>query len=139
MYERSDPNSNSLLLHPCASFDKLALVRLWSHEALRVFGDRLIDQRDRDWFSRHLEQMCLAHFNVKAYDAFRHLDTAGKKAIDTNDLRSLFYGAYMGPEDALDKPYEEVQDLAALQARMEQYLTDFNAQVRGSQQLRDSS
>jgi dynein heavy chain len=62
--------------------------------------------------------------------AFRHLDAGGKKAIDTGDLRNLFFGDYMGPEDANDRPYEEVQDLGLLSARMEQYLADFNAQSR---------
>jgi dynein heavy chain, axonemal len=57
-----------LMVRPKESFDKLALVRLWAHEALRVFGDRLIDGKDRDWFTRKLEQMCIQHFNVKFYD-----------------------------------------------------------------------
>lgn len=95
-----------------------------------MFGDRLIDNKDRDWFTKHLESMASVHFSVKLYDAFKHLDNGGKKAIETADLRNLFYGDYMGPEDAAERPYEEVQDLSALSARMEQYLTDFNAQSR---------
>ena len=119
-----------LMVKPKDGFDKLALVRLWSHEALRVFGDRLVDDKDRDWFTSHLESMCTQHFQVRFYDAFKHLDHTDKKSIGTKDLRNLFYGDYMGPEDAAEKPYEEVPDLGALSSRIEQYLADFNAQSR---------
>jgi len=118
------------MVKPKDSFDKLALVRLWCHEALRVFGDRLVDDQDRDWFTRHLESMCAQHFGTRLYDAFKHLDQSDVKAISTKDLRNMFYGDYMGPEDAADKPYEEVADLGALSTRIEQYLADFNGQSR---------
>ena len=38
-------------------FGKNNMVRLWAHESLRVFGDRLVDDTDREWFLRHLVDM----------------------------------------------------------------------------------
>lgn len=38
-------------------FGRGDIVRLWTHESLRVFGDRLVDDADREWFLRHLNSM----------------------------------------------------------------------------------
>lgn len=44
------------------------LVRLWAHESLRVFADRLIDEGDREWFAGALTQAVETHFSTKWYD-----------------------------------------------------------------------
>lgn len=36
--------------------EKEQFVRLWSHECLRIFHDRLIDDNDRLWFNHMLEE-----------------------------------------------------------------------------------
>eukprot|EP00975_Prorocentrum_lima_P008629 1843188-Prorocentrum_lima.AAC.1 len=46
-----------LMVPSSDTFGKGELARLWCHESLRVFGDRLIDDADRDWFHGHLEKM----------------------------------------------------------------------------------
>lgn len=43
------------------------LARLWVHESLRVFGDRLVDDQDRLWFSGALSSAVETHFRVKWY------------------------------------------------------------------------
>ena len=45
--------------------DTESVVRLWAHEALRVFSDRLVDEGDRSWFAAALASACEEHFRVK--------------------------------------------------------------------------
>jgi dynein heavy chain len=42
------------------------MVRLWTHETLRVFHDRLTDDSDRVWFGKLLVEMLEKHFKEKA-------------------------------------------------------------------------
>jgi len=41
------------------------LVKLWSHEVLRVFHDRLISFEDRQLFKQHLNEVLELHFQLK--------------------------------------------------------------------------
>jgi hypothetical protein len=41
------------------------LVRIWVHENDRVFGDRLIDTKDRAWLTQLLEDEALPTFGLK--------------------------------------------------------------------------
>lgn len=51
------PSQGVLMVKPKEGFVKNNMVRLWAHESLRVFGDRLVDDPDREWFLRHLVEM----------------------------------------------------------------------------------
>ena len=33
------------------------MVKLWSHEVLRIFYDRLTEEKDRDWFLNQINSM----------------------------------------------------------------------------------
>lgn len=45
------------MVKPKEGFGRAEMVRLWIHESLRVFGDRLVDDADRGWFLAHLNDM----------------------------------------------------------------------------------
>jgi dynein heavy chain len=113
-----------LLCKPSEIFNKAALVRHWSHEVLRVFGDRLIDESDRQWLHEQIEKMCTTKLNCNFYETFKHLDTGNKKTIATSDLRNLLLGDYMTTDEP--KPYVEVLDFKDLNEKMEEYLADYN-------------
>ena len=57
------------------------LVRLWTHEVQRVFGDRLVDQSDREWFLSHVDETIDKHFNLKVLTTFEHLVAPGETKL----------------------------------------------------------
>eukprot|EP01041_Mallomonas_annulata_P000989 gene989-1935_t len=119
-----------LLSKPSDGFNKNALIRLWSHEALRVFGDRLINDIDRLWFHHHIQTMCATKFSATFYDVYKHLDNDNKKSVNVQDMRNLYFGDYLSPDDGQSRPYNEAQNLTELQNRMEEFLAEYNQQSR---------
>ena len=59
-------------------------VRIWAHEALRLFADRLVDEEDRQWCSNKIDEVARTHF-------------AGVD-FDTALARPLFYSTWMSKE-----------------------------------------
>ena len=39
------------------------LVRLWAHEALRLFQDRLVLQEEKEWCDKLVDEMAYKHFS----------------------------------------------------------------------------
>ena len=111
-------------------FGKHNFVRLWMHEMMRVFCDRLVNETDRIWFLEQCERMVTKYFNANIKEFFGHLDTNENGELDLPDLRNLFFGDYMSPEDLEDKPYEEIQDLKVLTARIDYFLEEHNGQSK---------
>jgi len=105
---------------------RAAVMRLWTHEACRVFGDRLTDDADRAWFVRHAKTMCQDVFREDFESSFDGIRPPDAKETNYATLRRLFWGDYMSPADDEDRPYSEVPDLLELQQRTESYLEDFN-------------
>jgi dynein heavy chain 1 len=49
-------------MEPLEAMTMEELVRLWGHEALRLFQDRLISDREKDWCSSQLDAVASRHF-----------------------------------------------------------------------------
>ena len=48
------------------------LVRLWTHEALRLFQDRLVKDSERHWTDKNIDIVALKHFpNIDIVQALR--------------------------------------------------------------------
>jgi len=96
--------------------DKDSFLRLWSHECMRVFHDRLIDSTDRKWFMDEIAAKVKDHFGAEY-----------KKVRGPHE--ALVYGNFMDPKavTAEQKIYQEVADRELLQKVMEDYLEDHNA------------
>ena len=107
--------------------DPDALTRLWVHESLRVFHDRLTDDTDREWFFETIKRLTEKHFpNVKFDRCFQHLDSDGDGSVDANELRKLMFGDFLVP-GADPRVYEEVTEYSVLHGVVSEYLGDFNA------------
>jgi dynein heavy chain, axonemal len=72
-----------------------SFVRLWAHEVLRVFHDRLVDDEDRTWFQNLLKRMIDTHLGVKFDNTFQPPEGSGLVAGDVNVLRSLLFCDFM--------------------------------------------
>ncbi|KAK3267509.1 hypothetical protein CYMTET_23939 [Cymbomonas tetramitiformis] len=102
-------------------------IRLWIHEVLRVFYDRLTDKKDQNWLLNTFKQLLPKYFETD-FDAL--LSYLSPNPITIEDLRRLFFGDYMDPdkggEDQPPREYEQVNDTIKLMSVMEEYLVDYN-------------
>ncbi|TPX68902.1 hypothetical protein SpCBS45565_g02819 [Spizellomyces sp. 'palustris'] len=116
-----------LLARPETVSNKEKMVRLWLHEAYRVFYDRLIDDEDRKWlFTFSKTEIVKTAFNLEFDKVFRIYDSNADGIVEVDDLRSLIFGTYLSPRDAAGRAYDEITDLNALTEFMEKSLGEFN-------------
>ncbi|KAL7748727.1 hypothetical protein RI367_005881 [Sorochytrium milnesiophthora] len=103
------------------------IVRLWLHEAMRVFYDRLVDDADRKWFFESSITVVKDNFQMAFDQVFsRYAQSPGAGArVAEADLRKLVFGDFI-PVDGKRK-YDEIQDLEEMTTLMEKNLVEFNA------------
>ena len=94
--------------------EPIAMFRLFCHESLRVFHDRLIDLTDKRYFCDILSQMAHKHFG-QDYPA------------ETFEKKPIIYGDFMriGAEGK-DRVYEDIQNMEKLEKVLADYLDDYN-------------
>lgn len=49
-------------IRPLDNLNVEGLVRLWAHEALRLFQDRLVEDSERRWTNENIDSVALKHF-----------------------------------------------------------------------------
>ncbi|XP_068083304.1 dynein axonemal heavy chain 7 [Anabrus simplex] len=113
-----------LLSVPEATEDLLSIKRLWIHEVLRVYYDRLVDDQDRAWLFEELHVICLEHLHEDLDQMFARL-AGDSPRIGENELRRLIYCDFANPK-ADTRHYLEVLDLVQLRTICEGYLAEFN-------------
>eukprot|EP00931_Biecheleriopsis_adriatica_P088379 TRINITY_DN62713_c0_g1_i1.p1 TRINITY_DN62713_c0_g1~~TRINITY_DN62713_c0_g1_i1.p1 ORF type:complete len:1031 (+),score=254.49 TRINITY_DN62713_c0_g1_i1:369-3095(+) len=94
--------------------EKEQILRLWYHEACRVFMDRLINHEDRDKFRGIVDQCMDNGLQVRT------------KEIDGGDPDLTFASLDLTNPEAEDPPYEFMNDRKGLKAFMEQKNEDYN-------------
>lgn len=120
--------------------DQAALVRLWTHEMLRVFHDRLVDIADKEWYISLIRSVVYSHFNFDFDTLFSGV--GGVKALDENgrvgleQLRQLMFCDFSHPTALPDeRSYEEVYDQAKLFEALREQLQDYNGRNRNKLDL----
>ncbi|XP_076618005.1 dynein axonemal heavy chain 7 isoform X2 [Colletes latitarsis] len=114
-----------------------SMRRLWVHEVLRVFGDRLIDQEDLSWLVGQIRVTLRNRMSVIMEELF--IDLVPSKGSTTSNnqsqlitetqLRNLVYCDFADAKvDA--RLYQEVPDLDQLREVVETYLTEYNTVTR---------
>ncbi|KAJ3222668.1 Dynein heavy chain 3, axonemal [Clydaea vesicula] len=114
-----------LLTHQDKFQEPQKMVRLWCHEAYRVFYDRLIDNTDRNWFFNNIKDLTNRHFGVRFDEVFSSLDSNRDGKVEDDDMRSLMFGDYLTP-DAAVKYYDEVLSVQSLSDIIKGRLDEYN-------------
>ena len=118
-----------ILLAPLAAVPSpAAFSRLWLHEAMRVFCDRLNDEADVALLLEQCRVLMKGHFKEDVDKVCAHLG-GGAPKISDDHLRSLFWGDFIDPK-ANPRIYTEMPDVPAMTAKLEGYLEDYNAQSK---------
>ena len=92
--------------------DLPSLLKLWWHECMRVFHDRLVDDTDRSWFHDILENKMQKWMNLELDDI-------------TANTNNIIYGDFVNPA-ANPRIYEEIDDMSKLIKAMTDYLDYYN-------------
>ena len=117
------------LCKPYEGFTKDVYIRLWVHEALRVFSDRLIDENDQEWFFGNINELVSINFKRKLDELFMPLYKGDQTQATVEVSRNLLFAKFLDPNVAV-KQYKEVSDFEALGSTVDQYLEDYNGESK---------
>ncbi|KAJ9589380.1 hypothetical protein L9F63_017432, partial [Diploptera punctata] len=113
-----------LLSVPEAMEDLISMKRLWVHEILRVYYDRLVDDNDRNWFLDLLHVVIQESLEEDMDEMFIHLRMENER-VGEDEMRQLIYCDFANPK-ADSRNYIEVTDMAHLTSVCDGYLNEFN-------------
>ena len=87
------------------------LLRLWYHENMRVFHDRLTTQEDRNYLIKMLTEF------FKEYEY---------QTEDVLNVERILFGDFTQNRDSDTKPYIQIDDLPGLVSKMDQFQEQYN-------------
>nr|CAD7410664.1 unnamed protein product [Timema poppensis] len=115
--------------------NKKVFIKLWVHEVLRVFYDRLIDSSDRHWLYKKLRVCVQDHFKDNFDSSLDTLPMEGGKVTEES-LQSLMFGTYLDVDAADDdKKYEEVMTMESFYNIATEALADYNATTKAKMDI----
>ncbi|XP_023571555.1 dynein heavy chain 12, axonemal isoform X4 [Octodon degus] len=115
-----------LLIKRDAVDSKQTMIRLFVHEVLRVFYDRLINDDDRKWLFKLIKTVTKDHFKESFDGVFSHLKKENK-SITEEDLRNLMFGDYMNPDlEGDERVYVEITNIYLFNDIVDQCLDEYN-------------
>ena len=101
--------------------DVVTLSKLWLHESLRVFSDRLINDEDREYFKTLTIEMLNRYFTGSGLNWDMESVYDGQEAQEN----PIMFGHYLVP-GAADIKYEQCKVMSKVQTLMLEYLEEYN-------------
>ncbi|XP_074111940.1 dynein axonemal heavy chain 7 [Cotesia typhae] len=118
--------SGCSLIHKESAETKITLIRLWVHESLRIFGDRITGEEDSDWLFIKIKEAVKANFKDTFESVFDHLPKQNDK-LTRKSFKSLIFANFMDADkEPLNRRYEEITSKDALKNKIVFYLNEFN-------------
>ncbi|KAF4024010.1 hypothetical protein G4228_015792 [Cervus hanglu yarkandensis] len=115
-----------LLIERGAVEGKHTMIRLFVHEVLRVFYDRLVNDSDRFWLFTLTKNVVKDHFKESFDSIFSHL-RKGNTPITEENLRNLMFGDYLNPDlEGDDRVYIEIPNIHHFSDVVDQCLDEYN-------------
>lgn len=109
------------LLRKESSERKSVFAKLWMHETMRVFGDRLIDDDDRQWLFGRIDDAVGNVFKESAFDG-----DADESSV--NAMQKLMFASYMDLDTPIEsRRYEEVANEEKLRQIATDVIAEYNS------------
>jgi len=110
---------------------KITFIRLWVHESLRVFSDRMLDEGDKEWLFLKIRDAVKSNFKDSFEIAFDHLPKF-ENQITKDSFNDLMFGNFMdvGEKDGKCRRYEEITSMETLRNKVLSYLDEYNASFK---------
>ncbi|XP_017137652.1 dynein heavy chain 12, axonemal [Drosophila miranda] len=118
--------------------DKKVLVRVWYHEAMRVFFDRLVDDTDRKWMFDKLNDCLKANFKDKVENIFDKycVQVGDEQVFSMETANNVFFGVYFDEDSVPDeRRYEEVPSVEVFLKVALDSLDDYNSTRRSKMDI----
>lgn len=118
--------SGCALLKKESTDNKKMFAKIWCHEIMRVFFDRLINQTDREKAFMKLSSCTKLHFKEKLDELFD--DIASDEKMNFEKMNFLFFGGYFDLDAEIEeRKYEIVSNSNALRTLAYQCYEEYNA------------
>ena len=114
-----------LLSVPETIEDVPAMKRLWVHEVLRVFSDRLTRHDHIDVITRLVESSCEDYFSFSIRGLLAKNQMADIMDLDNMDAHSIFFCDFSDPKADV-RTYNEICDLEHLHSVVNSYVREYN-------------
>ncbi|KAG7472883.1 hypothetical protein MATL_G00114010 [Megalops atlanticus] len=115
-----------LLLKRESLESKHTMIHLFVHEVFRVFYDRLVDDKDREWLYQLMNSIVKEHFKENFDAVFGYLKQDNRPLCE-EDLRNLLFGDYMNPDlEDDERLYAEVPSMDSFGQVVEFCLDEYN-------------